>query len=49
MSNNDLLDGIVVKKAAWRKKFNVDQSPRVLTDLGIEVDDALELAEQTEI
>ncbi len=38
MNNKDFLDNISEEKAKWRKKFNVDQSPKVATDLGIEID-----------
>ena len=38
MNDKDLSDKISSEKAKWQKKFKVDQSPKVVTDLGIEVD-----------
>jgi methylmalonyl-CoA mutase N-terminal domain/subunit len=38
MSGQNLLDKISREKAKWRENFKVDQSSRIETDLGIEVD-----------
>ena len=38
MSTNKLMDKITTEKEKWRQKFKVNQSPKVVTDLGIEVD-----------
>ncbi len=38
MSTKKLWDRIISEKERWRKKFKVGESPKVVTDLGIEVD-----------
>lgn len=38
MSTKKSMDKIITEKETWRKKFKVHKSPKVVTDLGIEVD-----------